>query len=123
MRFLVIEDEPDGAMVVEMILTSVGYETVIATTAEQALDILESDPSGFDGAIVDLALPGMDGFEFLAAARDHGAFGDMPFVAATAFHTPELRNKALDMGFDAYFAKPLDTTIFVGTLQRLIGKN
>ena len=121
MKFLVIEDEPDGAAVVEMILASVGYETVTAHTAERALEILAKDPSGFDGAIVDLALPGMDGFEFLAAARGNRSYDHMPFVAATAFHTPELKSKALDLGFDAYFAKPLDTTIFVGTLQRLIG--
>jgi CheY-like chemotaxis protein len=62
----------------------------------------------------------MDGFELLSYIREMPARTNLPTVAITAFHTPELKVKALDAGFDGYFAKPLDTNIFVGALERIL---
>ena len=120
MKVLIVEDDPDGAAVIGMILDAAGIESTVARTAEMAMAILEKDARSFSGAIVDLGLPGMDGFEFLEAAREHPAFADMPLVAATAFHTPELKDRALTRGFNAYFAKPFDPDVLVKTLQGLI---
>lgn len=120
-RLLVIEDDTDGAAVVQMMLESVGVEAVLANTGEDGLAALKSEPSGYNGVLIDLALPGMDGFELMETIREHPALADLPLVAMTAFHTPELKNKALDAGFDSYFPKPLDTTIFIGALERLLG--
>jgi len=62
----------------------------------------------------------MDGFELLQAIRKQSLLNNVPLVAVTAYHTPELKVKALDAGFDAYFPKPLDTTIFLQSLERLL---
>ena len=119
MKVLIVEDDPDGAAVIELILDAAGIESTIARTAEQAMSILEKEAGSFAGAIVDLGLPGMDGFEFLEAAREHQDFARLPLVAATAFHTPELKDRALTRGFDAYFSKPFDPDELVKTLQGL----
>ena len=121
MKVLIVEDDLDGAAVIEMILDAAGIESTVARTAEQAIAILENESGAFNGAIVDLGLPGMDGFEFLVAAREHQAYARLPLVAATAFHTPELKDRALRRGFDAYFAKPCDPAALVKTLQSLAG--
>ena len=119
MRFLIVEDDPDGAAVIEMILISAGFEALIAPTAEKAMDILKKEPSGFNGAVVDLGLPGMDGFEFLEAVREIESLASLPLVAATAFHTPELKDRAIKRGFDSYFAKPFDPVGLVEALKSL----
>jgi CheY-like chemotaxis protein len=118
---LVVEDEPDGADVVERILRAGGLHTVVASSAEQALAQLENDPTRFQGIVIDLALPGMDGFELMEFLRNEPAVQHLPLVAITAFHTPELKVKALESGFDAYFAKPLNTNLFMQALEKLIG--
>ncbi len=117
---LIVEDEPDGAEVLEMMLNSTGVQTVIASTAEQALEELRAAPHGFDAAIVDLALPEMDGVELMQVIRQQPAIANLPLLAVTAYHTPELKAKALDLGFDAYLAKPLDTTLFMRMLESLM---
>jgi CheY-like chemotaxis protein len=121
MRILVVEDEPDGVEVVQMILAG-HVDVSVAHHAEDALKHLQNG-TPFDGVIIDLALPGMDGLELLEHIRAMPAIASLPAVAITAFHTPELKAKCLDAGFNGYFAKPLDTAIFLGTLERILGGN
>ena len=122
-RLLVVEDEPDSAAVVEMILNPANIETTTAGNAEEALAILSDAASGISGVIIDLALPGMDGFGLMKAIRGNAALTRLPLIAITAFHTPELKSKVTKAGFDAYFPKPLDTAVFLGTLERLFNPN
>jgi CheY-like chemotaxis protein len=120
LRILVVEDEPDGAEVVELLLNSVNMPSVVATTAEEALDFLQQDDHGFTAIVTDLALPGMDGFELLRTVQKDPSLMNVPLIAITAFHTPELREKALRAGFNAYLAKPLDSSLFLNTLGQVM---
>lgn len=119
-HILIVEDEPDGADLVRRMLKATGKQATIAGNAETALVELDSNPSAFSAVIIDLALPEMDGFELMQLLRESVVFGEMPLIAITAFHTPELKVRALEGGFDAYFAKPLDTTLFVQSLDRVL---
>lgn len=119
-RLLVVEDEVDSANVVEMILNAAHINTEIASNAEDALDLVLSRPEAFEAIIIDLALPGMDGFALMKAIRATASVKHLRLIAVTAFHTPELRSRAIKAGFDAYVPKPLDTTLFIGTLERLL---
>jgi CheY-like chemotaxis protein len=119
LHVLIVEDDPDGAETVDMMLRAAGMQTEVAESAEAALSIL-GETSQFDGVIVDLALPVMDGFELMATLRKHAAHHKLPLIAVTAYHTPELKAKALDAGFNAYFPKPLDTTLFAQALERIL---
>ena len=119
---LVVEDEPDSMAVVELMLNPANIDTAEAVDAEQALQILNANPNAFSGVIIDLALPGMDGFALLQTIRKNPTIKHLPCIAMTAFHTPELKSKAIRAGFDAYFPKPLDTAVFLGTLERLLSQ-
>jgi DNA-binding response OmpR family regulator len=121
MHILIVEDDPDGADMVQMMLNSAGVETLVVGTAEAALTALNASPEGFNAVIVDLALPGMDGLQLLQVIRKTPSMAQLPLVAVTAYHTPEMKVRMLDAGFDGYFAKPLDTTLFVQSLERLLG--
>jgi CheY-like chemotaxis protein len=117
-KILVVEDEPDGQLVVAGILNYFNVEVETVGNAEDALTKLHT--TQYSGAVIDLALPGMDGMELLKKIRNTPALAAMPCVAITAFHTSLVKQHAIDAGFDAYFSKPIDDTLFVRELTRVI---
>jgi CheY-like chemotaxis protein len=122
MQVLVVEDDPDGADMVTRMLDSAGVEATVATSGEAALSHLKTHTGNFAAVVVDLALPEMDGFELMNAIRNNQGWMKLPLIAVTAYHTPELKARALDSGFDVYFPKPLDTALFLQALERVVGK-
>ena len=118
-KILVVEDEPDGQTVVAGILNYFNVSIDAVATAEEALDALQNN--AYTAAVIDLALPGMDGITLIRAIREDSAISNMPCVAITAYHTSAVKQEAIDNGFDAYFPKPLDDTSFVRELNRIIG--
>src|SRR5512139_3153296 len=117
---LIVEDEPDGQELVSRMLTVVGITVEVAPDGELAWNMLTS--KAYRAAIVDLALPGIDGIELLRKIRSDIKMARLPCIAITAYHTPELKQQALAEGFDAYFAKPLDRTLFLGALDGVLSK-
>lgn len=118
-RILVVEDDQDGQEVVARMLRFHRLDFDLVATAEDALDALGQ--SEYSTAIIDLALPGMDGWALLGAIMGSNSTSHMKCVAVTAFHSAEVATKAIEVGFKAYFAKPLETTSFVRELQRVTG--
>lgn len=117
---LVVEDDPDGQEVVARMLKQVEIATEIAGSAEEAWQLLQSRP--YAGAIIDLALPGQDGFQLLRAVRNDTNLRNFRCIAVTAYHTPEMKHDALQNGFDGYFAKPLNRTLFLGSVEDILFK-
>lgn len=110
---LIVEDDPDGQELLARMLFRANVPVELTGTAEDALDILSVEEHAI--VIIDLALPGMDGFDLVKSIRKEADIADIPCLAITAFHTPTLKQKVMQSGFDGYFAKPLDD-------QRLIAK-
>ena len=115
---LVVEDDPDGQEVVSRMLAQVNVKVEIAGSAEEAWAMLQAKQ--YAGAIIDLALPGQDGFQLLNGIRGDAALRGLRCIAVTAYHTPELKRDALQYGFDGYFAKPLNRTLFLGAVEDII---
>lgn len=120
-HILVVEDEPDGQEVVRGILDYFQIAADAVGSAEAAMDYLEN--SQYNAVVIDLALPGMDGIELLAAIRNHAPTAHLPCVAITAFHTSAVKMQALEAGFDAYFPKPLDDMAFARELDRILSRS
>jgi len=118
MKVLVIEDEHDSMEVVQGLLEHHGIESVGASSGEEALDILSQMTPAL--IIVDLALPGLNGWDLLERFKSTPALRHVPRVAITAYHTAELAEQAIEAGFSAYFAKPLDATSFVRELEVIV---
>jgi CheY-like chemotaxis protein len=118
-KVLVVEDEVDSMELVQELFHHYGINSVGATSGEEALHILENMTPTL--IIIDLALPGIDGWGLLGALKNKRALSNIPRVAITAYHTAEVANQAIEKGFDAYFSKPLDATSFVRELQGIIG--
>jgi CheY-like chemotaxis protein len=117
-RILVVEDESDSTEVVREMFDYHGIQSWSAATAEDALKMIpQVKPNLF---VVDLALPGMDGWSFLKKLREDPATVDVPAVAVTAYHSIDVARRAIQAGFTAYFPKPIDTTSFVRNLAGIL---
>jgi two-component system, cell cycle response regulator DivK len=117
-QVLVVEDEPDGMELMQGLLGHFGINSIPAGSAEEALHILETTLPTL--ILIDLALPGKNGWELLQLMQDDPMLSAIPRVALTAYHTAELATTAITAGFDAYFAKPIEALTFVDELQALV---
>lgn len=119
-RVLVVEDDPDGQEMVTTMLQHMKFVVDTADNGEQAATILFESGTSYSAVIIDLALPGKDGWELLGEVIDNPNTENLPCIAVTAFHNSKLREEALRAGFVAYFPKPLDGTQLGRELDRLI---
>ncbi|NQX15821.1 response regulator transcription factor [Rathayibacter sp. VKM Ac-2857] len=99
---LIAEDEERIAAFVEKGLRSAGYTTTLAARGDDALAYLRS--GGFDLVLLDVGLPGMDGFAVLRALRAEGA--TLPVIMLTARSSVADTVEGLDLGANDYLAKP-----------------
>jgi CheY-like chemotaxis protein len=88
--------------------------------AEAATGVLSSSENVYDAIIIDLALPGKDGWELLAEIMNNPRTNRVPCIAVTAHHTSKLREETIRAGFVAYFPKPIDATALGRELAALI---
>jgi CheY-like chemotaxis protein len=119
-RILVVEDDPDGQAVVAHILQSLKMPIDVASDAEEAGQYLFDSGTVYQAIIIDLALPGKDGWELLSQILNDPNTAGIPCIAITAFHTSKMREEALRAGFTAYFSKPLDATSFARQLTAIL---
>ena len=116
-RVLVVEDDRYGSEVVLRMLRHREIDVDLASTAEQALALLEQND--YSLVISDLALPKMDGWGLLEVIRGNPKLNHLPVVAITAFHDAKLAREAEEAGFKAYFSKPVYVT-FVDEIERIL---
>jgi two-component system cell cycle response regulator DivK len=117
---LVVEDDPDGQEMITTMLQHLHFNVDTAADAEEASDILFNTDSAYNAIIIDLALPGKDGWELLAEIVDNPITATVPCIAVTAHHTSKLREETIRAGFVAYFPKPIDATALGRQLDMLI---
>ena len=100
---LVLDDDGDALAMVRNILEGAGAHVTTATSARQGLQSLQSRRP--DVILSDVAMPGMDGLEFMARVRETLQAGHVPSAALTAFTRPEDRARALAAGFDRHLSE------------------
>jgi CheY-like chemotaxis protein len=118
-RILVVEDDPDGRELVSAILAHLKFVVDVANDAEQAEELLFARPNSYDVVVIDLMLPGKDGWDLLNAINAHPQTTRLTCVAMTAYHSSKIREQALAAGFKAYFSKPIDAVAFSRALESI----
>ncbi|MBN8711847.1 MAG: hypothetical protein BGO12_15780 [Verrucomicrobia bacterium 61-8] len=115
---LVVDDDPDASEIVSRILSQYGAEVTTVESGPTALSMLDS--SRYHVLISDIAMPEMDGYEFVRAIRESGnrAAETIPAIALTAFSRSEDRRKAMLAGFDIFLSKPVDPPELLAVVSR-----
>jgi two-component system CheB/CheR fusion protein len=103
-RVLVVDDNVDAAESMAMLLSLSGHETKVAHDGSAALDA--ADEFGPEVVMLDIGLPGLDGFEVARRLRER--FDGIRLIALSGYGQSEFRDKAAVAGFDRYLTKPVD---------------
>lgn len=119
-KILVVEDDPDGQEMVVTVLEHMEFIVDTADSGEQATNMIFDSGNAYDAIIIDLALPGKDGWELLSDILGNPSTENTICIAVTAFHNSKLREEALRAGFTSYFPKPIDNTSFLRELGNLL---
>ena len=114
LKVLVIDAEPDTREMFGDALEAAGADVRAVATGTEALSVAETWPP--DLLVTDLGLPGMDGYELLAAIRTKQPATACPAVAVSAYARLDDRSRALAAGFQAHVAKPIEPSALVSIL-------
>jgi two-component system chemotaxis sensor kinase CheA len=117
---LVIDDSPTTRMLEQSILESAGYGVDLATSAEEAL--VKARARSYSLFLVDVEMPGMDGFQFVELTRADPALRAVPSILVTSRGSADDRRRGKEAGAHAYIVKgEFDQTHLLTNIRRLIG--
>jgi two-component system cell cycle response regulator DivK len=113
---LLVEDNARNLKLARDVLEYAGFSVIVATTGEEAVE--QSRATMPDVILMDLQLPGIDGFAAFAQIRAHAATAEIPVVALTAFAMRHDRERVLTSGFSGYLEKPISVREFAAQVRR-----
>lgn len=115
---LVVEDEVDLLFTIALSLELNGFRVVQAATGEEALEMVEQERP--DAIVLDLRLPGIDGWEVVNRLQQMGRFPATPVVLLSAQVDAATAARAVEIGCHAHLAKPFSPTELSGVLRGLL---
>lgn len=119
-KVLIIEDEDRSRKLAADIVSSLGLDTMVASTAEEGLQLAMSEPAALALILMDQRLPGMSGVEALKILRKDEHTCKIPVVCITASVANEDRNAIETFGFDRIVAKPYHFHELTEVIQEFI---
>ena len=117
-RILVVEDDEKSRRLLVDVLGHHGYDVTAVETGE--LGIERSTDSFPDAVLLDIQLPGINGFEVLWRLRQMAGGARVPILAVTASVMDQDRRRIMDAGFDAYVPKPVNIRELLRTLNGML---
>ena len=114
-KIMVVDDEMHIRELVRFYLDKAGFDTIEAANAEEALDIVENQY--IDLAVVDIMMPGMDGFELVEQMRQYREF---PVIMLTAKSQSKDKLRGFSLGIDDYFTKPFDPDELMARVKTIL---
>jgi len=123
LRILAVDDDADALSLVREILENAGAEMMVATSAAEALEILNRETP--DAIVSDIAMPRTDGFELIAQIRRHpkAEVRSIPAAALTAYARSEDSARARRNGFQLHLSKPIDPVELTIAVASLVGRS
>ncbi|HSC08183.1 MAG TPA: MASE1 domain-containing protein [Steroidobacteraceae bacterium] len=116
LRVLVCDDNVDATDTLVALLRSMGYEACAAYEGGSALG--KANEFRPDVMVVDLGMPGLDGYAVAEAVRNDVALTGVRLVALSGYGQPEHRKRTAEAGFDVHLVKPVDIELLVAALRR-----
>src|SRR6201996_2709783 len=116
-RVLIVDDNEDAANSLALLLKLGGHETIPVYSAVDALERAVAFKP--DVVLLDIGLPGMDGYEVAQKMRELPGLRDIRLVAVTGYGRSDDRARARDAGFDDHLTKPVEYAVLERTLAGL----
>lgn len=116
---LIVDDESIMVSVLQRHITNAGYAYDVASNGQDALDKIEKEPP--DLVLLDLMMPGMNGFETCRRIRANEKTKNLPVIIVTALHSQSDSSDAANCGANDFLSKPIDGTILATRLRKYIG--
>ncbi|MDR2101021.1 MAG: response regulator transcription factor [Treponema sp.] len=120
-RILIIEDDPEIQEMLGFAFTSEGWKLFSAKTGEEGIGLLEKH--GADCIILDIMLPGMDGFKALKKIKETGKFKNVPVIMATARGEETDIITGLELGADDYVVKPYSPRVLRARIRAALRRS
>ncbi len=114
MKVLIIDDDVDMTDVLKLVLEGAGFDVVVNNSSIESIAVTRYHNP--DVVILDLLMPGMDGWEVCKAIR---RFSQIPILILSVFSRPGMIEQALDAGADDYLVKPVPRGVLVAHLNGL----
>ncbi|RMD98369.1 MAG: response regulator [Calditrichaeota bacterium] len=118
-NILVVEDDLNTLSGLQELLNCEGFRAFGVASGARAMEILRSEP--IDLLLCDFCLPDMDGIQVCETIKARQP--EMPIVLVTAFCSPEVEQKASEIGIDKIFKKPIDLEELLGALNALSNRD
>ena len=117
-RILIVDDDPRNIFALSATLRAKSYDCVCCGGAEEAINLLKS-PEPIDAVLIDMMMPGMDGYEAIPLIKQIPSRTGVPVFSVTAQAMVGDREKCLAAGADGYISKPIDVDQLLQLLQNL----
>ena len=114
-RLLLVDDTPANLKILARLLEKRGYQTELAEDGHQAVERFRS--RDYDAILMDLQMPGLDGFGATAAIRAMSDRRQVPIIALTAHVIDGTRERCLEVGMSDYLAKPIDVALLTAAIE------
>ena len=115
---LVVDDHEDSRVIARVVLEAAGFRVCEAACGVEALDVAATLKP--DVVLLDLILPGIDGWEVARRLRSNPDADDMAIIALTALAQPDERGRARDAGCDDVLTKPVSPAVIARTVRRFL---
>jgi PAS domain S-box-containing protein len=115
LRVMVVDDNRDAADTLGMLLESLGHQVRVFNDPAKAIEAVEAAPA--DVFVLDIGLPGMDGYTLARRLRAHPHGKDATFIALTGYGSEADRRRGGEAGFDHYLVKPANLEQLLGLLR------
>ncbi len=119
LRLLIVDDCDDSLDMLRFMLEAEGYEVTTASSVAVALERAQAQPP--HAIVSDIGMPLHDGYELVRRVREMPAFAQTPVVALTGYASHVERETAVEAGFTAHIAKPVDPDALIALLRTLVG--
>lgn len=117
-RILIIEDNEQNLYLVTFILEKSGHTVIPARTGEEGIKAAQT--ANPDMVLLDVQLPGMDGYAVARKLKEHPAMADVPIVAVTSYAMVGDRERVMDAGCIGYLEKPINPETFMGEVLQFL---
>ena len=117
-RILVVDDQEDNRRILRDLLTAAGFDIVEAADGEAAVVQAVAEPP--DLILMDIQLPGIDGYEATRRIKGSGALRIVPLIAVTSYALSGDEGKALEAGCDGYVTKPFSPRALLAKVREYL---